>query len=331
MIKAALVGMGWWGKYIIKSLHESDKLKIEHVVDIQPDAVRDYVEQYGVTLGADYDAALSDPNIDAVILATPNSLHESQVLAGAAAGKHVFCEKPLGLNRESAVRSVETCAKAGVKLGVGHERRFEPALMEIKRMIDGGELGTVLHVESNFSHDKLADVPDGDWRTSSVDSPVAGMTAMGIHLSDAYLNMLGPITEVFAQTVHLVGAAPTGDLVSVQVGFESGASGYFSSVLATPLFLRYQVFGADAWAEARNETHPDTEGVTHLTVYRTGVDPVTTTYEWVDTVRENLHAFADSITGEGDYPFTAAQNIANISVLEAVCASAKSGTVEKVA
>lgn len=330
MIDATLVGFGWWGKYIINSLKGSSKIKISHVVDINLESIKDIVSQYGASVGSDYQAALKNPDTGAVILATPHSLHEEQVLAAANAGKHVFCEKPLGLTKASAARSIAACENAGVKLGIGHERRFEPALMEIKRMVDAGELGTIMHVESNFSHDKLANVAVNDWRASPIDAPAAGMTGMGIHLSDAYLNMFGPISEVYAQTARRLVQSESGDVVSVQVRFENGATGYFSAVLVTPLFLRYQVFGSEAWVEARNETHPDTKGVTHLSVYRTGVDPVVKTYEWVDAVRENFHAFADYVEGSGDYPFTSEQKLANISVLEAICASVNEGTVQKI-
>jgi predicted dehydrogenase len=330
MINATLVGFGWWGKYIINSLKGSPKIKISQVVDIDADAIRETVSQYDASVSSNFGEALKNPDTSAVILATPHSLHEQQVVAAAGAGKHVFCEKPLGLTKASAARSIAACQQAGVKLGIGHERRFEPALMEIKRMVDAGELGTIMHVESNFSHDKLATVAINDWRASPIDAPAAGMTGMGIHLTDAYLNMFGPITELYAQTSQRVVRSKSGDVVSVQVRFENGATGYLSAVLVTPLFLRYQVFGSEAWVEARNETHPDTRGVTHLTVYRTGVDPVVTTFEWVDAVRENFHAFADYIAGTADYPFTSEQKLANISVLEAICASVNEGTVQKI-
>ena len=330
MIRAALVGMGWWGKYIINSLHGSSKVAVKRVIDLYPDSVRDYVTQYGATVGDDFRRALGDPDIDLVILATPHSLHEQQVIAAASAGKHVFCEKPLGLNRISAARSIDACNNAGVKLGIGHERRFEPAMIEIKRLIDSGELGTIMHVESNFSHDKLAHVDINDWRSSESDAPAAGMTAMGIHLTDAYLNMFGPIKEVYAQTSRRVVESKSGDVVSVQVRFEAGTTGYLSAILVTPLFLRFQVFGSKAWVELRNETHPDTKGVAHLTVYRSNNPAVTQTFEWVDAVRKNFHSFADYINGRGEYPFTDEQKLGNISVLEAICRSVKDGTAQKI-
>ena len=330
MVKAAIVGLGWWGKYIINSLEKSDKIDIIMAVDVNADLSREFAAEKNIPLTTDLDDALANPDVEMMILATPHSFHEDQIVRCAKAGKQVFCEKPLCLTGESAERAIAACQNAGVKLGIGHERRFEPALMEIKRMIDAGELGTIMHVESNFSHDKLANVPVDDWRANPVDAPAAGMTGMGIHLTDAYLNMFGPIEELYAQTTRRVMANPSGDVVSVQVRFESGAVGFLNAILVTPLFLRFQVFGSDAWVEARNETHPDTPGVTHLTICRKGGKPETTTYEWIDSVRANFECFADAITGDGEYIFTDAQKLQNVQVLEAICKSIAGNEVVKV-
>lgn len=330
MVKAAIVGLGWWGQYIINSLANSDKLEIILAVDVNAEKSKAFAAQMGIALTADLDDALNAPDIEMVILATPHSFHEDQIIRCAKAGKQVFCEKPLCLTAASAERAIKACQDAGVQLGVGHERRFEPALMEIKRMVDAGELGTIMHVESNFSHDKLANVPADDWRANPTDAPAAGMTGMGIHLTDAYLNMFGPIEEIYAQTARRVMANPSGDVVSVQVRFESGAIGFLNAILVTPLFLRYHVFGSEAWVEARNETHPDTPGATHLTICKAGGKPETTTYDWVDTVRMNFENFADSVTGAGEYIFTDAQKFQNVQVLEAICKSVAANTVVKI-
>lgn len=318
MINAALVGLGWWGRHIVGSLRDSDKIRIVRAIDIDAEASADFAARHGIPLTADFQDGLDDAEIEAVILATPHSLHEAQILRVAAAGKHVFCEKPLVLAKAGAERVIAACRTAGLVLGVGHERRFEPALIEIKRMIDAGELGTILHVESNFSHDKLADMAADDWRASTVEAPAAGMTAMGVHQTDLYVDMFGEITEVYAQTARRVVASQSGDVIGVQFRFASGATGYLNAILATPLFMRYQVFGADAWVEARNATHHDTPGVSRLTVCRKGGEPETTTYAWTDAVKANFEAFADAVTGVAPYPNTDEQKLHAIAVLEAI-------------
>lgn len=331
MINAAIVGLGWWGRHIVSTLQgSSDKIRVIRGIDLAAEGLQKFAAECDLVVTAEIGDALSDPDVHAVLLATPHSLHEQQIIAAAAAGKHVFCEKPLALNRSSAERAISACNIAGVVLGVGHERRFEPAMIEIKRMIDDGELGTVLHAESNFSHDVLKDVADDNWRATESESPAAAMTATGIHLTDAYLNMLGPITEVFGQTSRLVMTAGGGDVTSVQFRFESGATAYFSSVLATPLYIRYQVFGSDAWVEARDTSHPQEQTITYLTICRAGGQPKTVEIQPVDSVKANLEAFARAALGEAPYPFTDQQKIDNIATLEAIVKSVAAGQPQSV-
>jgi predicted dehydrogenase len=325
MIRAAVVGLGWWGRTIIQRLQGSKKLRVVRAVDVRPEAAGAFAAEHGLPLSASLDEALADPQLEAVILATPHSLHHAQVLAAAAAVRHVFCEKPLALTSAHAREMVQACRGRGLVLGIGHERRFEPALVEVKRLIEAGALGTIMHLEANFSHDKLAGVPAGDWRASKVDSPIPAITGMGIHLTDAFIHMVGAVAEVYAQTARRVLEAAGGDVASVQLRFASGATGFLSCILVTPLYLRLVVFGSKAWVEVRNDSHPDTPGPTTLTLCRAGGAPESCRFEWTDTVRANLEAFADAIEGRGAYPFTDAELIANIAVLEALCESAHTG------
>jgi predicted dehydrogenase len=330
MINATIVGLGWWGKHIVHSLQDSGTIRIVRGVDVNPDAVRGFASEHGLSLTADLRDALDDSQIHAMILATPHSLHEAQILRAAVAGKHVFCEKPLALTKASAERAITACEEAGVVLGVGHERRFEPAMVEIKRLINSGELGTIMHVEANFSHDRLANVDPNDWHASTVDAPAAGMTAMGIHLTDAYIHMLGPVETVFAQSAKRVVASDSGDVISVHLTFTSGVTGYFNAILVTPLFMRFQVFGAEGWVEARDTAHPETGGVTYLTLCTRGGVPQTREYNSINTVRTNLEAFAEAVGGGAPYPFTTEEKLHNIATLEAIVRSVATGEAVRV-
>jgi predicted dehydrogenase len=325
MIKAAIVGLGWWGQLLIRHLqNKSGRIRFIRGVEIHPETVRAFAAEKGFILTHDYQDALDDPEVEAVVLTSPQDLHEEQILRAARAGKHVFCEKPLAMNRAAAERVVVACERAGVILGVGHERRFEPAMIEIKRMIDSGELGTILHVESNFSHDILKDLPPGNWRVSDPFVP-AGMTGMGIHLTDSYIQMLGPVERVYAQPAWRVTGWKAGDIISVSFKFKSGVTGHLNSILATPFFMRYHVFGAEAWVEARDTVRPEAEGIVHFTVRRKGGDPVSREMPSINSVVANISAFATAAAGEADYPFTREEKIGNIAVLEAIAQSMGSG------
>ncbi len=324
MIRAAVAGLGWWGQHMVRRLKGSEHLNIVTAVETNPQRAG-FAAEHGLAFVGDLADVLGDPDIDAVILCTPHALHTGQVLACAAAKKHVFCEKPLALTRADAERSVSACNEAGVILGIGHERRYEPAIVEVRRLLREGVLGTVMHVEANFSHDKLANVPAGDWRTSPKDAPAAGMTAMGIHLSDLFVALIGPASEAFAATTSRVAYPDNGDVVSALLRFQSGATGYLNAILVTPHYLCLTVFGSQAWVEVRNETHPDTPGPSTLVLQHRDGRTETRRYEWVDTVRMNVETFARALEGGAPYPFTDAEKIGNIAVLEAICRSAQSG------
>lgn len=324
MIRAAIAGLGWWGQHVVRRLKGSEHLNIVTAVETNPQRAG-FAAEHGLAFVGDLADVLGDPDIDAVILCTPHALHTGQVLACAAAKKHVFCEKPLALTRADAERSVSACNEAGVILGIGHERRYEPAIVEVRRLLREGVLGTVMHVEANFSHDKLANVPAGDWRTSPKDAPAAGMTAMGIHLSDLFVALIGPASEAFAATTSRVAYPDNGDVVSALLRFQSGATGYLNAILVTPHYLCLTVFGSQAWVEVRNETHPDTPGPSTLVLQHRDGRTETRRYEWVDTVRMNVETFARALQGGAPYPFTDAEKIGNIAVLEAICRSAASG------
>lgn len=326
MINAAVVGLGWWGRYIIGSLQgQSDAIRFVRAVDIDANAGRAFAEENGLLFSSDLEEALSDNAVDAVILTTPHSLHESQIVQAAAAGKHVFSEKPLALTKTGAIKAVTACEKAGLILGVGHERRFEPALLDIKDLIDTGALGIVQHVEANFSHDSLAGIKAGDWRASKAESPSGAMTAMGVHLTDSFVQMMGPIARVHAMTATGVTEWESGDLVAAHVKFASGATGSFSSLLATPFFMRYQVFGTGGWAEARDTVRPEVTGITHFSKRFKDAEVEIGEVETIDTVRANIESFAVAASGGRPYPMTDEEKVHNVAVLEAIAESAETG------
>jgi predicted dehydrogenase len=282
------------------------------------------IEAAGLAVFPSFEAALDHPQAEGIVLTTPNWLHEEQVAAAAAAGKHVLCEKPLGLTAESARRSVEACKTAGVQLGVGHERRYEPAMLALKAAIEREQLGTIMHAEAAFSHDKLIGVPKGDWRTSKTIAPAAGMTAMGIHLTDLLISFFGRVKTVQAMTADRILGWETGDVATVQLGFEQGMTATLSAVLYTPHFIRMHVFGTKRWIQVLNDSHPDTPGgkVRYMTA-ETGTDLSVENLEWNDSVVANLEAFALASRGVAPYPIPADEMVHNIEVLEAVTKSAE--------
>ncbi|TKT69232.1 Gfo/Idh/MocA family oxidoreductase [Aquamicrobium sp. LC103] len=325
MLNIAVIGFGWWGRHICNRLKGHAGIRVVCVAETQA-SLHDEITSMGYAAVSSFEDALVNGTVDAVVLTTPHMFHEEQVVAAVAAGKHVFCEKPLGLTADSARRSLAACRANGKVLGIGHERRFEPGMQKLKAMIDAGELGAIMHAEAAFSHDKLIGIPAGGWRTDKALSPGAGMTGMGIHLTDLFLWMFGPATSVQAQTRDRVLGWPTGDMVVAQIAFEAGMTASLNAILATPHYMRYHVFGSKAWVEVRNATHPDTPGgVTTFTVARAGEQPVTQDLPWADAVIANLEAFAEAVAGRQTYPWSDEELVGNIALYEAIVRSADTG------
>lgn len=318
MINAAIVGLGWWGKVHVESIQgKSERIRYVRGVTKEPEDVAEWAKGFDLPLTTEYDDVVADPNIDAVVLATPHSLHTGQIAAAAAAGKQIFCEKPFALNKAEAEASIAACRDAGVALGLGQNRRFWPSLAEIRRMVTSGELGTVMQVDGTYSHDILADVPPGTWRTRPDETPAGGMTGMGIHITDAFISMVGPIAEVTVRCTNRTLNRESGDTVAALFTFENGALGYLGTTLETAFIWHYRVFGSNGWAETRGEND--------ITVCMRGGQPETRMLEPVDSVLAEMEAFCDAVENRAPYPIPQADMVHNVAVLEAVFESAKTG------
>ena len=153
MINAAIVGMGWWGKTLVESVQgSSDVIRFVAGATRTPSPeLTAFAEAQKLNLVPSFEALLADPKVDAVVLATPHSLHPQQVIAAAAAGKHVFCEKPFALTKADAEAAVKATQKAGVTLGLGYNRRFHPEMTKLRERIRTGDLGTILHIEATMT------------------------------------------------------------------------------------------------------------------------------------------------------------------------------------
>ncbi len=326
MLTAAVVGLGWWGKQIVACLDQSDKIRITHAVDIDIDSVKAFTDKHDLKLTDTLNVVLDDPTIDAVILVTPHGLHKEQVLAAAAAGKQIFCEKPLALSTEAAKEMLEVCRKKNIIIGVGHERRYERALEEIKQRIDSGSLGTLTHLECNWSHNNFASsAVAGGWRQDPKHAPAGTLTALGVHITDYFQSLAGPVHSIYAQAAHRSSSFPGDDVLTVQFKFKSGVTGTMTNIATTPFYCRITVFGDQGWAEAREISNVDIPDPATLTVRDNKNEFSTFSYDPTNTVRENFHAWADAVEGRETYRFTEQQKIHNVEILESILRSIETG------
>jgi predicted dehydrogenase len=331
-VNIALVGMGWWGQKMLAVLQAAPSdIRVVRAVEPNIDAVRGLCASKGVALSADYADALNDPAVEAVVLATPHSMHTAQIAAAVAAGKHVFCEKPLALTKAEAERSVALCRDAGLVLGMGHERRFEPPVAEMLAMADAGTLGRIHQIEANFSHDKFLSLPRDNWRLKADQAPAGGMTATGIHLLDLSVRLLGAAESVLCICQQLSSDLPQGDTVAAFVKFRGGGTSYVSASLANPFMSRFTVYGSKGWIDIRDKAHVEAPDGWIVTSAMAGGPIITREIGKAEPVKDNLVAFARAVRSGAGYPVTGEHLINNIALLEAVFRSASSGRIETVA
>src|SRR5689334_5036520 len=317
MINAAVIGLGRWGKSLVTAVQgKSDRLRFIHGVSKEPDEVRGFAQQHGFKLTTELDDAIRNPDVQAIFLATPHSLHVEQVGAVTRAGKPVWCEKPLALTRAEAARSIEAAAKAGVVLGTGNNKRCFASMRELKALVAGGSLGEIVHVEGHFSNDHSTRVAGG-WRDDPRESPGYGMTGAGLHVLDAFVNLAGPIRRVDAKAFAPKAPPDPRDVVAVLTEFASGATGLMATIRATVPFWRIHVFGTKGFAEARDE---DMVRVGYI-----GQTPEERTYAHVDSLKVLVESFADAVEGKAPFLVRPDQMVDLIGAFEAVVRSLETG------
>jgi len=313
LLNAAIIGMGKYADRLVSAI-QGKSSRIRFAAGCTRDSSKGaaFAARHDLRLVSDYATVLADAGIDAVVIATPHSLHVSQVVQAAQAGKHVFVEKPFALTRESAEMACNACMSNGVKLAIGFNSRFSPALVELKKMVSSGVLGKILHLEGQISGypGSAAGRDPGHWRTVRTENPAGGMTGKGIHLIDQMVWLCGSIESVYARSEKRVIDIEIDDVTTMLLKFKSGPSGYLGTILSTPYYWRLQVFGSNGWAEVRDEKI--------LTFQRNGGGRESPVFESVDTRFLELEAFSDSINEVKSYPVTAEEAINGVAVLEAI-------------
>ena len=257
MIKAAIVGLGWWGKTLVESVQgvSPDLQFVAGVARHQTDDLKAFAATHTLTLYDTYEQALADPNVQAVVLATPHSLHTEHVIAAANAKKHVFCEKPFALTRADAEAAVTAIQRAHVTLGLGYNRRFHPEMTKLRTQIRSGELGTILHVEATMTFPNGLFLTPDAWRADKHETPCGALTPMGVHAIDGMIDLCGPIAQVYCQSFRRVVQVDADDTTSMLFRMKAGMSGYLGTMTATGPGFSFQVFGSKGSVRLEGMTH----------------------------------------------------------------------------
>jgi predicted dehydrogenase len=331
MIKAAIVGLGRWGQNLVNSTGESSALRFTTANTRTRQTAEAFCREKSLRWTADLDEILRDPAIDAVVFATPHSQHPDQVRRAAAAGKHVFVEKPFALTLSDADQMVEAADRAGIILAVGFNRRFHPSMTRLRDAVRSGLFGTVATISAEQTALHGLELSETAWRAQPDEAPGGAMTAIGVHLVDGMIDLLGPIDTVFAQ-VGRRAATHADDTTDVLLTFKSGATGHiFCSTVATPHY-RMALYGTGGFAEILTHQMGTFRFIASLPAEAFGAAaPEVFETKGFNMLTAELESFAASIEAQRPFPTPLSDIRHGVAVFEAILRSAESGKAEAVA
>ncbi|MEA2408073.1 MAG: scyllo-inositol 2-dehydrogenase [Thermoleophilaceae bacterium] len=209
--RLAVVGLGRIGRLHADNLaNRVPGAELSAVADVDEPVARELAARHGVAYMTSFDELLDNLALDGVVIAAPSALHPALVKRAAAAGKHVFCEKPLGLECAACAEAVAAVDAAGVTLQVGFQRRFDPDWRALRRTLDGGSIGSLALFRCSHRN---AEPPNDEAGLGDLIVDVA------IHDLDAARWLGGE-----AAVLHAA-ALPEGVGATISLRFESGALG----------------------------------------------------------------------------------------------------------
>jgi predicted dehydrogenase len=331
LIRAAIIGLGRWGRSLVGSVQgKNDDIRFVAAHTRTRAPAEDFCRAQDISLRDSYEEILADPAIDAVVLATPHSAHESEVLAAAAAGKHVHVEKPITLTRASADRAVAAARKAGVVLAVGFNRRFHPAVTTIRERLRAGRLGHVVSMVAQHTTSTGQFIPPDNWRAAPEEAPGGALTAVGVHSLDHMIELAGKVRDVRCVTARHI-AGPSDDTTTVMLRFESGATGLIFCSVATATNFNFTLYGSKGLAEISKPTLQTLRLVPTSAQAPTGL-VTAPPEEWsehadFDMLHAQLTAFARAIRDEEPYPVPIEDVLHGMTVLDAIVEAARTDAI----
>lgn len=320
-VRLGMIGVGRWSGMLAEAAARTGAIDLVSCFARSEASRAEFGERYGARPAASLEELLGD-DIDGVVVATPHSTHADLIVAAAAAGKHVFVDKPFTLTVDEGQRAIDAARDAGVILQVGHQRRKQAATRAIRDLIDAGELGQVQLLEANLSQPSGMAARPG-WRNDTDEAPLGGMTSLGVHMADNLHFLGGPVERVSVFSRQVLGATATDDVTTYVLEFHSGALGYLGTSRTIPKICVTGVYGtqSSAWSE---------EEGTRL--YRQGIDETTRTevaIEPADEMAVQLAEYADCIRDGSTPEITGEVALEVVAILEAgMISHAQSRAVE---
>jgi len=318
-LRVACIGMGWWSDVLADAIVRSGKLKIAACYTRSEEKRAQFAAKYDCKPAASYEAILEDRSIEAIVNTTPNNVHLETTRLAAAAGKHVFLDKPIANTVADARAITDACRKAGVVLAIGYQRRRESQFRWIRKQIDDGVFGRLVNGEANISRDRLGKIDLGSWRYTAEGMPGGVMLQIGVHYTDVLEYLLGPVKAVSGSLAQLVLPGDNPDVASLILEHEGGAlSTVNASYASASEYYLMNVYGKEA--SAYYDFH---QGLRFLKrgAERSAPVAVAKTDAFVDELEE----FARAARGDGKPEMDGAAATRSLAVIRAGIESARTG------
>jgi len=316
-LRVACLGMGWWSDVLADAIQRSNKIKIVACYSRSRDKRDTFAAKYRCQALTSYEAMLAETGVEAIINTTPNDVHLETTSAAAAAGKHVFLDKPIANTVTDGRGITDVCRKAGVVLALGYQRRRESHFRWVKREIEAGTFGKLVNAEANISRDRLGQIDLNSWRYTAAGMPGGVMLQIGIHYTDVLTYLMGPIKAVTGQSAQLVLPGDNPDVASLILEHEGGAlSTLNASYASASEYYLMNIYGKEA--TAFYDMHNG------LRMQRRGSKAVTAVpCEKNDAIVEELEEFAAAVRGHGEPEMDGDRSTTSLAVIRAGLLSVK--------
>src|SRR5215813_11063536 len=245
MVKVGIVGLGRWARVLARAAAKSDRLKIVAATSRSEDKRQAFAREFAIPAVASLEAMLADPAIAGVILTVPNEQHLPLAAQVAAAGRHIYTEKPIASTLEDGLVMADLQGKHGITVTVGHSARLMAGIRQIRAAIDRGELGRVAFIEANFSNERALELTPQTWRWYRNRAPGGPLSQLAVHHFDVLRYLGGDIVEAgsIASKLSPVGAE-VDDQSMTLLKFADGKVGYVGACWTSPGIFSVRVFGS---------------------------------------------------------------------------------------
>jgi predicted dehydrogenase len=246
-VRLAPVGLGRWALVLARGAQRGDVVELVSCFSRSEDKRRAFQEEFGIERSAStYEELLADPELDGVVITTPNDTHRDVVIKALEAGKGVYVDKPIAHTLEDAMAIEAAVRSTGLVFAVGHSARRLAGHRTIKKWLDDGKLGQISLVETNFSNERGLELTEDTWRYYASKSPGGTLIQLGVHHADNMQFLLGPVVSVNANVKKLYTKSEVPDAVMVICEFANGILGYLGCGWASPGVYSMNVLGTKA-------------------------------------------------------------------------------------